>query len=50
MPAAQLQGGDVADAVEIVVALLVAGDVARRGLLGVVAHLRLGQVARQVGV
>ncbi|MNF71746.1 hypothetical protein D3C84_537030 [compost metagenome] len=48
--AVQLQDAEVAQAVEVEVALLVAGDIARRRLLGVLAHLRLGQVAGQVGV
>ena len=45
VPAVQLQGGDIADAVEGEVALVIAGHRAQRGLLGVTPQLRLGQAA-----
>ena len=45
MPAVQLQGGDIADAVEGEVTLVIAGHCAQRGLLRVTSQLRLGQAA-----
>ncbi|MNF51322.1 hypothetical protein D3C84_326400 [compost metagenome] len=50
MAVAQLQGADIADPVEGEVAPLVASEAARRSLLRVAAHLRLGQAAGQLRV